>query len=47
MLWTDALQALLMLGSLCVVVGKGITDVGGMSVVWERAEASGRVEFFK
>jgi len=36
-----------MLGSLAVVVGKGISDIGGLKVVWERAEQSGRVEFLK
>ncbi|OXA58926.1 Sodium-coupled monocarboxylate transporter 1 [Folsomia candida] len=45
-LWTDALQATLMLVSLAAVVGKGITDVGGIGEVWDIAERNNRVEFF-
>ena len=46
-LWTDALQAIIMLASLAVIAIKGLVDVGGFSVLWERLEATGRVQFFK
>lgn len=36
-----------MLVSLAAVVGKGITDVGGIGEVWDIAERNNRVEFFK
>ncbi|XP_021955971.1 sodium-coupled monocarboxylate transporter 2 [Folsomia candida] len=42
-LWTDVFQAGVMLLSLSVIVGKGVGDVGGMSIVWERAKEGDRL----
>ena len=35
------------MASLVVIVVKGTIDIGGFSVVWERARDAERVEFFK
>lgn len=45
--WTDTLQIFLGYGSIFTVLFKGITDVGGLDVVWQRSTASSRTEFFK
>ncbi|XP_035707106.1 sodium-coupled monocarboxylate transporter 2 isoform X1 [Folsomia candida] len=45
-LWADVLQAFIMLLSLAVIAGKGVADVGGMTVMWDRVQKSGRVHFF-
>ena len=44
---TDSIQCIIMVVSTAAVVGKGITDVGGINVVWEKAVNTSRVEFFK
>ncbi|KAF4533540.1 hypothetical protein B566_EDAN001025 [Ephemera danica] len=44
--WTDALQTVLMFGGMLVVVGVGTLAIGGPDVVWQRSEDSGRIEFF-
>jgi hypothetical protein len=36
-----------MIVSIAIVVIKGISDVGGFGVIWEKAQATGRVEFFR
>lgn len=36
-----------MLGSMIIVVAKGISDLGGIGVVWEIAEKGNRTEFLK
>ena len=46
MLWTDALQALVMVGAILSVIGLGLYEVGGISYVWEKAQLSDRTQFF-
>lgn len=45
--WTDVVQALIMVGSCIVFVVLGVVKVGGLSTVWERATDGNRIEFFK
>ncbi|XP_050100879.1 sodium-coupled monocarboxylate transporter 1 [Anopheles aquasalis] len=42
--WTDVIQTVLMFGAMLLIIIKGTLDVGGVSVVMERAKASGRIE---
>ncbi|XP_055903273.1 sodium-coupled monocarboxylate transporter 1 [Eupeodes corollae] len=42
--WTDVVQAFLMFGAMILIIVKGTMDIGGPSVVWERAVSSGRIE---
>ncbi|XP_035919646.1 sodium-coupled monocarboxylate transporter 1 [Anopheles stephensi] len=42
--WTDVIQTVLMFGAMVLIIVKGTLDVGGLSVVMERAKASGRIE---
>ncbi|SPP83838.1 sodium-coupled monocarboxylate transporter 1 [Drosophila guanche] len=42
--WTDVVQAVSMLGALCLVAIKGSIDIGGVSVVLERAWNTDRLE---
>ncbi|XP_017119101.1 sodium-coupled monocarboxylate transporter 2 [Drosophila elegans] len=42
--WTDVVQAVSMLGALCLVAIKGTRDIGGPGVVLERAWNSDRLE---
>jgi sodium-coupled monocarboxylate transporter 8/12 len=46
-MWTDSFQAFLMIGGTLAVVARGTFDVGGVQLVWQRAQESGRIEFFK
>jgi Na+/proline symporter len=46
-LWTDSLQAVIMLVSMAVVVAMGNSNAGGMSVAWQRARDSNRINFLK
>ncbi|XP_069172596.1 sodium-coupled monocarboxylate transporter 2-like [Procambarus clarkii] len=43
-LWTDALQTLVLYASIIFVTIKGTFDVGGFSAVWERNAESGRTQ---
>lgn len=43
-MFTDVIQIMLMYGTLILIVVKGTSDVGGLSVVIERNFASGRIE---
>ncbi|XP_075145580.1 kin of rumpel isoform X2 [Haematobia irritans] len=43
-IWTDVLQSFIMIASMGFVIIKGTMDVGGMSVVYERNLATGRLE---
>ena len=45
--WTDTIQMFLMYGSIITLLVKGVLDVGGLDIVWERNFNSSRVEFFK
>lgn len=46
-LWTDVFQAGIMLLSLAVIVGKGVTDVGGLDLVWQRVSDGDRLRVLK
>lgn len=43
---TDTFQAAVLLGSLFLIVGCGLSWEGGPSSVWQVNEQSGRMEFF-
>ncbi|XP_069191851.1 sodium-coupled monocarboxylate transporter 1 isoform X2 [Procambarus clarkii] len=43
-LWTDALQTVIMYGSIIFIIIKGTLDVGGFSAVWARNAESGRTQ---
>lgn len=45
--WTDVVQAGIMLFSCVLIVVIGVTKVGGLSEVWARADAGNRLELFK
>ncbi|XP_047112838.1 sodium-coupled monocarboxylate transporter 2-like [Schistocerca piceifrons] len=45
--WTDALQTVLMFGGVTVVMILGTVYVGGPAAVWQRAIDGERIEFFK
>ncbi|XP_062555214.1 sodium-coupled monocarboxylate transporter 1 [Armigeres subalbatus] len=42
--WTDVVQTVLMFGAMMLIIIKGTHDVGGLSVVMDRASKSGRIE---
>ena len=44
MVWTDAVQAVSMLACVFLVMAKGVMEVGGLGVVWDRNVATGRLE---
>jgi len=46
-LWTDVFQSFLMFTAMIVIIIKGTYDVGGVDVVWQRAQYGQRIEFFK
>jgi sodium-coupled monocarboxylate transporter 8/12 len=46
-LWTDALQAVIMIISIAIVCIKGVSDIGGFTVLWNKLEETHRVEFFR
>lgn len=43
-MWTDVLQAVIMLAAIIAVMVKGTIEVGGFDVVWERNLESGRLD---
>lgn len=43
-LWTDAIQVIIMFGSVLFVIIKGTVDMGGFGYVWEKNRESGRIE---
>lgn len=45
-LWTDAIQMVIMYGSMMFVIIKGAVDVGGFSYVWQKNVESGRAELY-
>jgi len=45
--WADTLQTFAMLAAVIVVVIIGTIEVGGIGEVFKRADASGRLVFFK
>ena len=46
-LWTDVFQSFLMFLTMIIIIVKGSYDVGGLNVVWKRAQLGNRIEFFK
>ncbi|CAL4186793.1 unnamed protein product, partial [Meganyctiphanes norvegica] len=44
-LWTDALQVVIMYATMLFVVWKGAMDVGGWTYVWQKNQESGRVQY--
>ena len=47
MIWTDVVQAVLMIGSLIPVLIKGTIDFGSFSEIWQEAYDGGRIQFWK
>lgn len=47
MVWTDTLQTVLMVLGVVAVLVLGTVSVGGVGVVFRRAAATDRLEFFK
>ncbi|CAB3362349.1 Hypothetical predicted protein [Cloeon dipterum] len=45
-IWTDTFQVLMMFAGMMAVVFKGTADAGGFGYVWQKAEETGRNEFF-
>lgn len=45
--WTDVVQAGIMVSSCILVVVLGVYQVGGLSEVWRRAEEGNRISFFE
>lgn len=43
MVWTDVVQAFFMVLSIVLVALYGLQQVGGLTVVWDRAVAGGRI----
>nr|XP_042902818.1 sodium-coupled monocarboxylate transporter 1 [Parasteatoda tepidariorum] len=41
-IWTDVFQIIIIFGALITIIVKGAIDVGGIDVVWSKAEAGGR-----
>ncbi|XP_058793324.1 sodium-coupled monocarboxylate transporter 1-like [Phymastichus coffea] len=44
--WTDAIQTIVMFGGVIVVAVLGTVRVGGLTEVWQRNVDTGRIEFF-
>ncbi|XP_041452150.1 LOW QUALITY PROTEIN: sodium-coupled monocarboxylate transporter 1 [Drosophila obscura] len=42
--WTDVIQTIIMFGAMALVLIKGTLDIGGPSVVWQRAQETARLE---
>jgi Na+/proline symporter len=45
--WTDTIQIILIYGSITMLLIKGVSDVGGLGIVWDRNYNSSRIELFK
>jgi len=46
-MWTDTLQVIIMYGAMLTVILKGVNDIGGNWVIWERAHEGNRLELWK
>lgn len=44
--WTDVFQICLMFGAMLMVVIRGAYDIGGLKIVFDKAEKGSRIEFF-
>ena len=44
--WTDTFQVFVMFGGLFAIIIEGTRRVGGINVIYERAEATQRIELF-
>lgn len=42
--WTDVIQTIIMFGAMALVLIKGTLDIGGPSVVWQKAKETERIE---
>lgn len=47
MVWTDAIQIILMIIGIFTVAIVGTYQAGGVETIWERNKQSGRIDFFK
>lgn len=45
--WTDTVQTVMILASVITVAVIGTISVGGVVEVWNRNDATGRIDFFK
>lgn len=45
--WTDSLQLAVTLSTLGFVFVMGTISEGGFEIIWEKAQAGDRIEFFK
>lgn len=43
---TDTFQAAVLIGSLFLILGYGLSRAGGITLVWQANANSGRIEFF-
>ena len=43
--WTDAIQMVILLGGLIVIAAIGASKMGGGNAVWEIAKSTGRTNF--
>lgn len=43
--WTDCIQAVVMVGTMLTVIGKGVVDAEGFSNIWYKSGAGGRLQF--
>ena len=46
-LWTDVFQSVLMFAGMICVAAKGVVEVGGIDVVYQRALEGNRLQFWK
>ena len=47
MIWTDALQMIVMVVGFVAVLIQTSIKAGGIETLWEKAEEGGRIEFWK
>lgn len=45
--WTDTLQFLITMGAMTTILFMGTKEAGGFKEIWNTADDSGRIEFFK
>lgn len=45
--WTDAIQTIVMFGGVIVIAVIGTNQVGGFSEVWKRNRDTDRIQFFE
>ena len=47
MMWTDAFQMLVIIAALLTLIVKTTSDVGGITLVFDKASEDGKIEFNK